>query len=208
MAGGNICFVAAVVALYILAQAAASGVDYFVSFWTNVEEKRTVTLYNITTNGTHKYYNVDELIATDVCQYIYGGLILALFAFALTRSMLFYKLAMNSSQNLHDSMVRNVLYTTMRFFDMNPSGRILNRFSKDMGAVDELLPKTILDAGQVRTVYQPCSLYSCAFLDHLVDVWISNFGGHNKHIFLNPRGGNRVHFHASQNHLPEVLEEY
>lgn len=37
----------------------------------------------------------------------------------------------------------------MRFFDTNPSGRILNRFSKDMGAVDEFLPKAFLDSAQV-----------------------------------------------------------
>lgn len=37
----------------------------------------------------------------------------------------------------------------MRFFDINPSGRILNRFSKDMGAVDEFLPKAVLDATQI-----------------------------------------------------------
>lgn len=37
----------------------------------------------------------------------------------------------------------------MRFFDTNPAGRILNRFSKDMGAVDEFLPKAILDATQI-----------------------------------------------------------
>lgn len=37
----------------------------------------------------------------------------------------------------------------MRFYDTNPSGRILNRFSKDMGSVDELLPKATLDASQI-----------------------------------------------------------
>lgn len=37
----------------------------------------------------------------------------------------------------------------MRFFDVNPSGRIMNRFSKDMGAVDEMLPKSMVDAVQI-----------------------------------------------------------
>lgn len=37
----------------------------------------------------------------------------------------------------------------MRFFDVNPSGRIMNRFSKDMGTIDELLPKVLIDAIQV-----------------------------------------------------------
>lgn len=36
----------------------------------------------------------------------------------------------------------------MRFFETNPSGRIMNRFSKDMGSADEALPKALLDALQ------------------------------------------------------------
>lgn len=35
-----------------------------------------------------------------------------------------------------------------RFF----SGRILNRFSKDIGAVDEILPRTMIDAIQIFAV--------------------------------------------------------
>lgn len=46
-------------------------------------------------------------------------------------------------------MFNGIVSTTMRFFDTNPSGRILNRFSKDMGATDEFLPKAILDATQI-----------------------------------------------------------
>lgn len=37
----------------------------------------------------------------------------------------------------------------MRFFDTNPSGRILNRFSRDMGSIDELLPRAMVEAVQI-----------------------------------------------------------
>lgn len=46
-------------------------------------------------------------------------------------------------------MFHGLISTTVRFFDTNPSGRILNRFSKDMGAMDEFLPKAMLDASQI-----------------------------------------------------------
>lgn len=46
-------------------------------------------------------------------------------------------------------MFNGLISTKMRFFDTNPSGRILNRFSKDLGATDEFLPKAILDASQI-----------------------------------------------------------
>lgn len=147
-AGGNFCFVTIVLILYALAQVMASGVDYFVSFWINVEEFRNVTSLN-TSEGVTAKKTVEW--STDLCLYIYGGGLAVLFVIAFARSMLFYKLAMISSQKLHDVMFNSVLAAPMRFFDTNPSGRILNRFSKDMGAVDELLPKVILDAGQVMS---------------------------------------------------------
>lgn len=62
---------------------------------------------------------------------------------------MFYNLCMLCNQKLHDLAFGALIRSPMRFFDTNPSGRILNRFSKDLGGVDELLPKTILDAGQL-----------------------------------------------------------
>ncbi|KAF5275659.1 hypothetical protein FQA39_LY06771 [Lamprigera yunnana] len=145
LAGGNWVFVGIVLCLYIVTQVSASAVDYFVSYWVKVEELRTE--HTITHNDT---------VTTDFAEpstysflYIYGALIVALFIIGITRSMTFYKLAMLASKNLHNSMFTNVISATMRFFDTNPSGRILNRFSKDIGTIDELLPKVILDAGQI-----------------------------------------------------------
>lgn len=87
--------------------------------------------------------------STETCLYIGGVLVISLFFIALTRSIAFYKLAMMCSQKIHDNLFSKVIGTTMRFFDTNSSGRILNRFSKDLGSIDELLPKVILDASQV-----------------------------------------------------------
>lgn len=62
------------------------------------------------------------------------------------RSIGFYNICIRASQKLHDIMFKGLISTTMQFFNTNPSGRILNRFAKDMGVIDELLPRVLLDA--------------------------------------------------------------
>lgn len=149
LAGGNICVVGLVVFLFLFAQALASSVDYFVSFWTNIEEFRNSTILTSNNDTTVVINNNVPQLPMNTCINIYTGLIVGLFVIALIRSMIFYKLAMRSSKSLHNSMFENVIKAPMRFFDTNPSGRILNRFSKDIGNIDEWLPKVVLDAGQV-----------------------------------------------------------
>lgn len=46
-------------------------------------------------------------------------------------------------------MFESVIKAAMSFFHQNTSGRILNRFSKDLGQVDELLPAAFIDTMQV-----------------------------------------------------------
>lgn len=74
----------------------------------------------------------------------------SLFIITLARSVTFFRFCTIASQNLHDTMFRALISTPMRFFNLNPSGRIMNRFSKDMGTADEALPKSILDAAQIN----------------------------------------------------------
>lgn len=71
--------------------------------------------------------------SSDVYVYVYGGIMFALFSIALVRSLSLFHLCVSSSQNLHDNMFKGLISTSMRFFDVNSSGRIMNRFSKDMG---------------------------------------------------------------------------
>lgn len=43
------------------------------------------------------------------------------------------------SINLHNNMFKKIMTIPMRFFNTNPKGRILNRFSRDMGFVDSYI---------------------------------------------------------------------
>lgn len=172
--GGNLVVLVIVGILFILAQVLASFADFWVSFWTSQEELRTYyanlnetvvdKVINVTQpNATIAANTTDDadvtipyttffgtsILSTEMCIYIHGSLMLTLFTVAIIRSVGFYSICVNASQTLHNTMFKGLISSTMRFFDTNPSGRILNRFSKDMGAVDEYLPKAVLDATQI-----------------------------------------------------------
>lgn len=48
-----------------------------------------------------------------------------------------------SAQMMHEVLLTNVLRMPGFFFDTNPLGRILNRFSKDVDTIDNTLPQVI-----------------------------------------------------------------
>ena len=80
---------------------------------------------------------------------IYAGLVGVALALSLLGALFFFNTALNSSQVLHDDMLAAVLRAPVLFFDTNPVGRVLNRFSRDLSCMDELLPETFLDAIQM-----------------------------------------------------------
>ncbi|XP_013166628.1 PREDICTED: multidrug resistance-associated protein 4-like [Papilio xuthus] len=107
--------------------------------------KTAVTMQNITLTEQQPLDNNFYI-------YIWAAAILGCIILTTERSLLFLWVCMRSSIKLHNLMFSNILSATMRFFDTNPSGRILNRFSKDMGVVDEILPRMILDSMQMFMV--------------------------------------------------------
>uniref|UniRef100_A0A9J8BTP6 Uncharacterized protein n=1 Tax=Cyprinus carpio carpio TaxID=630221 RepID=A0A9J8BTP6_CYPCA len=48
--------------------------------------------------------------------------------------------SISASRTLHTSLLSNILKVPMVFFDTTPSGRIVNRFAKDIFTVDEIIP--------------------------------------------------------------------
>ncbi|XP_059740473.1 ATP-binding cassette sub-family C member 4-like isoform X2 [Bos taurus] len=76
---------------------------------------------------------------------VYSGLTLSTILFGIIRSLLIFYVLANSAQTLHNKMLESILRTPVLFFNRNPIGRILNRFSKDIGHMDDLLPQTFQD---------------------------------------------------------------
>lgn len=73
------------------------------------------------------------------------SLILSVIVLASVRSQLTFFLTVRASENLHDAMTSAVLRARISFFDTNPVGRVLNRFSADVGSTDDALPQTLSD---------------------------------------------------------------
>ena len=80
--------------------------------------------------------------------YIYLGLVIGTWIISLIRADYFFHLILIGASKLHNRMFKGVLYSSLRFYESNPVGRVLNRFSKDQQVVDELLPTTFFDTIQ------------------------------------------------------------
>ena len=71
---------------------------------------------------------------------IYVGLAIANSFFTLIRAFTFAYGGIAAARKLHQSLFTKILNCSISFFDVTPSGRILNRFSSDTWSVDDSLP--------------------------------------------------------------------
>ena len=98
---------------------------------------------------------------------VYGSIVTLSLVFTIVSSFCFYLTALKASENLHNKMTKAVIEAPVIFFDTNPVGRILNRFSKDIGSMDIMLPPQSLVAVLC------CSYFvSAIILSAVVNVWL------------------------------------
>ncbi|XP_032678118.1 multidrug resistance-associated protein 4-like [Odontomachus brunneus] len=179
--GGNYFVLFMLLICFIISQIATNGNDYWVSYWTNLEEERHSEGTADYVTVSHKYRNMynnsflelifnldsDGLLGTKSAIYVYTFTIIACTITTLLRSFLFMKICMNSSINLHNTMFTNLVQARMSFFNANPAGRILNRFSKDIGTMDELLPRIMLEAIQITFV-----MGGILIMEAIINYWM------------------------------------
>lgn len=156
----------------LFSQALASGGDYWITYWVNMEEHfystgssdsnlrnataalsaETISNFTNAVNDTvtpSKNVPYSLVVPRETCIYVFTGITVATIIVTIARSFLFFYSCMQASVRLHNRMFESITRATMWFFNNNTSGRILNRFSKDMGAIDELLPSCMMDVIQI-----------------------------------------------------------
>jgi ABC-type multidrug transport system fused ATPase/permease subunit len=79
---------------------------------------------------------------------IYLALGLAQCVFTLLADFIYLLMSIRAACILHDSMLYSILRSTMEFFESTPSGRIINRFSKDVDAAERTIPESFKSLGR------------------------------------------------------------
>ncbi|XP_069117983.1 ATP-binding cassette sub-family C member 10-like [Argopecten irradians] len=105
---------------------------------------------NMTTpNSFHERYDtmpVDTVRQTSLVYYmvVYACLSAVYSLFSLTREILFAYSGMNIARTMHRNLLNTMFKAPMSFYDVTPVGRILNRFSSDMGTIDDSISHMVM----------------------------------------------------------------
>ncbi|XP_034032269.1 multidrug resistance-associated protein 4-like isoform X2 [Thalassophryne amazonica] len=142
--GAPVVILLGVLLLNFAAEVAYIMQDWWLSHWANEQEMlaKNSTMIQDGPNGTQQ-------LDRDFYLGVYGGVSAAIIVFGYLRNLILFNILVRAAQSLHNRMFNAVLRTPVHFFDVNPIGRVLNRFSKDVGQLDSNLPWTIVDFLQV-----------------------------------------------------------
>ncbi|XP_056144596.1 multidrug resistance-associated protein 1-like [Lampris incognitus] len=135
----GLAFIIPIVLLYAFQQSASLSYNYWLSLWAD----------DPIVNGTQT--------DTDLKLGVFGAL-----GFAQGVAMFGTTLAISlggiiASRHLHVDLLNNVLHSPMSFFESTPSGNLLNRFSKEIDAIDCMIPDGIkMMLGYVFKLVEVC----------------------------------------------------
>jgi ATP-binding cassette subfamily C (CFTR/MRP) protein 4 len=139
--------------LLLVPQAAMVGVDVYLAVWVDDQEGADA--------------RGEGAVATEQRLLFYGLLVFATVALSAGRAIAIVHAMVTAAKHLHNAMLSAVIDAPMRLFDTQPMGRILNRFSKDLGFMDDLLPWAVVDFIQLFVDMLGAVIVACS-----VNPWV------------------------------------
>ncbi|XP_071113608.1 multidrug resistance-associated protein 1-like [Haliotis cracherodii] len=121
--------------LYVVYQAASVTSSIWLSQWTDNPDLNNLTFYPA--NSSQRLEKNNYYLG------VYGGLGVMQAVSMLTFTFLWGFRSVHAARVLHHGMLANILQAPMSFFDTTPTGRIANRFSQDIEAIDTLMSHLI-----------------------------------------------------------------
>ncbi|KAH8258985.1 hypothetical protein KR038_000986, partial [Drosophila bunnanda] len=154
--GGGLLAFLVMISFFVVSRSLIALGDYFLVYWYVFLNYGFVLNRNGIIQETNNTLNLDTTIqntgwslSTEQKDIWLFTLITVLsIVTTVTASFLIFNLAKKCSIGLHSSILNAISRASMYFFNTNPPGRILNRFSKDLGQVDEMLPVVMMDVIQ------------------------------------------------------------
>ncbi|GFO38358.1 multidrug resistance-associated protein 1 [Plakobranchus ocellatus] len=128
------CLPAVTVVFFLLLYSGANMASgFWLSEWTN-----DAYLKNETNKGTGKYSS-----ETNTYIGIYAAIVLVQILGNAAFVMLTNVQMVSASQRLHSAMLTSIFHQSVAFFETTPSGRILNRFSREVDVLDVLFARQL-----------------------------------------------------------------
>ncbi|KAJ1943201.1 hypothetical protein GGF37_002753 [Kickxella alabastrina] len=142
-ASGGLMFWAALTVLLMLTQGLLVAQDWWLHEWASSYGKPSLTsnqLIETQQSGSNNGKDRDSG-RVDLAHFIGGYVAIALASLFLIlgRSLLHFWGSLKASWTLHEALLRTILRAPVRFFDITPVGRLINRFSKDIESIDQSL---------------------------------------------------------------------
>ncbi|GAM21228.1 hypothetical protein SAMD00019534_044030 [Acytostelium subglobosum LB1] len=124
-AGGG-AFFTACFTLFLLDIGSSTVLNWWLSKWSNDTQYA-------------KFTGKTPSLTNDQYLYIYIGIGLFSIIMSGLRNFAYFTYTVKAGQALHDQLFTSLLRAPMWFFDTTPLGRILNRFTRDLDGVDNLI---------------------------------------------------------------------
>jgi ATP-binding cassette subfamily C (CFTR/MRP) protein 1 len=150
--------------LYMVGQGLQVGANVWLSQWADKNGKNNGSS---SANNTFMYLGV------------YAGIGFGAGVAEVLKELILFLSCVYASKVIHERLLGRIFKSPMSFFDTNPSGRVVNRFSADIDTVDQTIPFQLTDffycSCEVMAVIAVISYSTPLFMTVFVPIFIGYF---------------------------------